>query len=263
MVSNSSLIGVRLPLAPQIASLTTTMLAQESVSPRELGEQPTSGGARPGPVNAVPGLRAPGIMPVELTIKAIELDATIEQQQIENGVMQNPSGPFVVAWYKETGRLGEEQNNVVLAGHLDYWDVGPAIFYDIWKLESGNKLHITGKNGSVFVYKVERSPTTKPPISIPPPSRKSSDPPKTKASPSSPAAAPSITTAANTNPASSSAATASPASRSSLASPWITPFGSVASPFMATVDRNYSAFHKPVCRLCSQHSSWQLGAGPP
>jgi LPXTG-site transpeptidase (sortase) family protein len=156
MVSTSSLAGVRLPLAPQVvAHRMSTLLAQESVSPRELGEQPTSGGARPGPVNAVPGLRAPGVMPVELAIKVIDLDAAIEQQEIEDGVMQNPSGPFVVAWYKETGRLGETHNNVVLAGHLDYWDVGPAVFYDIWKLESGNKIHVTGKNGAVFVYKVE------------------------------------------------------------------------------------------------------------
>lgn len=143
MVSKSYLVGLIMPLA------------QESVSPRELGEQPTSGGARPGPVNAVPGLRAPGIMPVALSVEAIDLEADIEQQQIEDGVMQNPSGPFVVAWYKETGRLGETRNNVVLAGHLDYWDVGPAIFYDIWKLEPGDKIDVTGKNGAVFVYKVD------------------------------------------------------------------------------------------------------------
>ena len=77
MVSKSSLAGVRLPLAPEIARHPIVLFAQESVSPRELGEQPTSGGARPGPVNAVPGLRAPGVLPVELTIKAIDLDATI------------------------------------------------------------------------------------------------------------------------------------------------------------------------------------------
>jgi LPXTG-site transpeptidase (sortase) family protein len=155
MVSTVSFAGVRLPLAPQVAALPVALTAQESVSPRQLGEQPTFGGARPGPVNAVPGLRAPGVMPIALRIDAIELDAEIEQQQIENGVMQNPSGPFVVAWYRETGRLGEKQNNVVLAGHLDYWDVGPAIFYDLWKLEPGNKIDVTGKNGAVFVYKVE------------------------------------------------------------------------------------------------------------
>ncbi len=155
MGSRSSLIGVRLPLAPRVAALPAPWLAQQSVSPRELGEQPTSGGARPGPVDAVPGLRSPGVLPVGLRIEAIDLDASIEQQQIENGVMLNPSGPFVVAWYKETGRLGEQHNNVVLAGHLDYWDVGPAVFYDIWKLESGNKIDVTGKNASTFVYKVE------------------------------------------------------------------------------------------------------------
>lgn len=155
MVVSSSLSGVRLPLAPQVKHLPTHLFAQESIAPRELGEQPTFGGARPGPVNAVPGLRTPGMLPVSLHIEAIELDADIEQQKIEDGVMQNPSGPFVVAWYKETGRLGEERNNIVLAGHLDYWDVGPAIFYDLWKLEEGNKVQVTGKTGAVFIYKVD------------------------------------------------------------------------------------------------------------
>ena len=155
MVAASSLIGVRLPLASGVDTGPVRLLAQGTVAPRELGEQPTCGGARPGPVDAVPGLRAPGILPIGLSIAAIELDASIEQQQIENGVMLNPSGPFVVAWYKETGRLGEERNNVVLAGHLDYWDVGPAIFYDIWKLEPGDKIDVTGKNGAHFIYKVE------------------------------------------------------------------------------------------------------------
>jgi len=30
--------------------------------------------------------------------------------------MLNPSGPYIVSWYRETGRLGEN-DNVVLAGH--------------------------------------------------------------------------------------------------------------------------------------------------
>ncbi len=152
MIAKGSFSGVALPFSSRVA----LVLAQSStVSPKELGEQPTSGGARPGPVNAVPGLRSPGVLPVGLRIEAIELDATIEQQHIEDGVMQNPSGPFVVAWYKETGRLGEEDNNVVLAGHLDYWDVGPAIFYDVWKLEEGDRIEVVGKNDAVFVYAVD------------------------------------------------------------------------------------------------------------
>lgn len=154
MVSRVSFAGVRLPLAP-MAAVSADLLAQQAVAPRELGEQPTSGGARPGPVNAVPGLRAPGVLPVGLRIESIDLDAAIEQRQIEDGVMQNPSGPFVVAWYKETGRLGEAQNNVVLAGHLDYWDVGPAVFYDVGKVQPGDKIQVTGKNGAVFVYRAD------------------------------------------------------------------------------------------------------------
>lgn len=151
MVAKGSLAGVSLPVSARVVAA----LAQGTVAPKELGEQPTSGGARPGPVNAVPGLRPPGVLPVGLRIETIALDATIEQQQIEDGVMQNPSGPFVVAWYKEPGRLGEEENNVVLAGHLDYWDVGPAIFYDLGKLEEGDRVEVIGKNGATYVFSVD------------------------------------------------------------------------------------------------------------
>jgi LPXTG-site transpeptidase (sortase) family protein len=128
--------------------------AQETVAPRQLGEEPSYGGVRPGPVGTVPGVRKPGVLPVALRIQSVNIDAPIEQQQIKDGVMQNPTGPFVVAWYKETGRLGE-LNNMVLAGHLDYWDVGPAVFYDVWKVKEGDRIEVLGKNDKIYVYEVE------------------------------------------------------------------------------------------------------------
>ena len=69
MVAKGSFVGVELPFSARAAAV----LAQSStVAPRELGEQPTSGGSRPGPVNAVPGLRSPGVLPVGLRIETIE-----------------------------------------------------------------------------------------------------------------------------------------------------------------------------------------------
>src|SRR5688572_1544502 len=109
----------------------------ERVSPRQLGELPSTGAGRPGPIGILPGSVRAGVLPVALRIDAVDIEAPIEEQEIVDGVMQNPSGPFVVSWYKETGRLGEQNNNVVLAGHLDYWDVGEAVFYDVWQLEEG------------------------------------------------------------------------------------------------------------------------------
>jgi sortase (surface protein transpeptidase) len=68
--------------------------------------------------------------------------------------MQDPTGPWVVSWYKETAKLGEVGNSV-MAGHLDYWDVGPAVFYNITKLTKGDPINITGDDGQNYVYLVD------------------------------------------------------------------------------------------------------------
>ena len=128
--------------------------AQDTVFPRELGELPTTGGLRPGPVGQLPGSVRAGVLPVALRIDAVDIEAPIEQQEIIDGVMQNPSGPFVVSWYKETGRLGEV-NNLVLAGHLDYWDVGEAVFYNVWKLEPGQTIQVLGEDDEIYEFEVD------------------------------------------------------------------------------------------------------------
>lgn len=129
--------------------------AQDPVEGTQLGEPTTLGGVRPGPMGADPEpLRKRGVQPVAIQIQKAEVDTQVEQQEIIDGVMQNPSGPFVVAWYRGTGRLGED-DNVVLAGHYDYWDVGAAIFYNLPKLAEGDEIDVTGEDGVVYTYKVE------------------------------------------------------------------------------------------------------------
>ncbi|MGE3799291.1 MAG: class F sortase [Thermomicrobiales bacterium] len=151
MVRRLMLLTVVLFIAGGLAPVGT--LAQ-GVAPRELGEMPTTGGLRPGPAGELPGSVRAGIIPVALRIEAVDIEAPIEQQKIIDGVMQDPSGPFVVSWYQETGRLGET-NNLVLAGHLDYWDVGEAVFYNVWKLEPGQVIQVLGENDEIFEFEVD------------------------------------------------------------------------------------------------------------
>ena len=129
--------------------------AQDPIEGSQLGEPTTLGGVRPGPMGAEPEeFRKRGVLPVAITIEKAQVDAQVEQQEIIDGVMQNPSGPFVVAWYRGTGRLGED-DNVVLAGHYDYWDVGPAIFYNLPQMTEGDPIELTGEDGTVYTYTVE------------------------------------------------------------------------------------------------------------
>lgn len=131
-----------------------TAEAQDVVGPRQVGELPTSGGVRPGPAGAFPGEERSGVLPMAIQIERAQVDAPIEEQEIIDGVMQNPSGPFVVSWYKETGRLGEI-NNVVLSGHLNYWDVAEAVFFYVAELQEGDVIEVLGKDDEVYSYEVE------------------------------------------------------------------------------------------------------------
>jgi LPXTG-site transpeptidase (sortase) family protein len=94
------------------------------------------------------------VTPIAIKIAKAQVDAEVEQQEIIDGVMQDPSGPFVVAWYRGTGRLGED-DNVVMSGHLDYWDVGQAVFYYVGELAEGDEIEVTGEDDVVYTYTVD------------------------------------------------------------------------------------------------------------
>ena len=98
-------------------------------------EIPTTGVRRPGPIVAVAsgsGVRR-GVTPVAIQIAKAGVDAPIETGAIIDGMMQDPTGPWVVAWYDDLAALGEG-GNAVMAGHVDYWDTGPAVFYNLVEL---------------------------------------------------------------------------------------------------------------------------------
>jgi LPXTG-site transpeptidase (sortase) family protein len=124
-----------------------------------IGEVPTTGAARPGP--SVPyapssSVRFHGVRPIAIRIPSIQVDSEIERRPIIDGDMQDPTGPFIVAWYGATGRLGLP-GNAVLAGHVDYAGVGPAVFARIGELVEGDRIELTGEDVNVYRYAVEWS----------------------------------------------------------------------------------------------------------
>lgn len=67
--------------------------------------------------------------------------------------MLDPSSSFVVAWYRASGRIGSG-DNIVMAGHLDYWDVGPAVFYNVPSLQPGALIEVGTQSGASYSYTV-------------------------------------------------------------------------------------------------------------
>jgi hypothetical protein len=123
-----------------------------------VGEMPSAGALRPGPIgqdSPLPTAANPSA-PAQITVENAGIDAQIETMEIVNGVMQNPTGPWVVAWYRQTATLGE-QGNVVLAGHVDYWNVGPSVFFNLRDLVAGDVITLTGEDGRSYDYAMEWS----------------------------------------------------------------------------------------------------------
>jgi hypothetical protein len=119
------------------------------------GEVPTFGGQRPGPFNRPPAQpdTLPGVAPTGLRVELIGIDAAIEELEVVAGQMQDPTGPWVVGWYPALGQLG--RGNVVMAGHIDYWNVGPSVFYDIAALAPGDPVDVLGDDGQTYGFNVE------------------------------------------------------------------------------------------------------------
>jgi LPXTG-site transpeptidase (sortase) family protein len=81
-----------------------------------------------------------------------------------NGQMGDPQGAFQVIWYDFAGsygpsyggRPGNPGANIVMAGHVDYIGVGPAVFYSIANLAPGDIITIHSSTGS-YNYAVQWS----------------------------------------------------------------------------------------------------------
>jgi sortase (surface protein transpeptidase) len=134
-----------------------------------LSEVPTTGARRPGPVIlAASRVASPepapqpveGVAPIALQVDSVGVDAPIELGNVTDGVMQDPSGPWVVSWYEPLGKVGEG-GNVVMAGHVDYYNSGPdgtpgpAVFWDVRDLPEGDIIRVVGEDGKNYEYAVQ------------------------------------------------------------------------------------------------------------
>src|SRR5918993_259657 len=143
------------PQAPPRAAGATPPAGSIGIRPTGVGEVPSTGTRRPGPANVdLERMRSDIVAPIGLAIETAGIDAGIEALRVVDGAMQDPSGPWVVAWYENLGALGTI-GNIVMAGHIDYWNVGPAVFYNLSTLEPGDEIVVTGDDGKTYPFAVE------------------------------------------------------------------------------------------------------------
>lgn len=91
--------------------------------------------------------------PVEIVIPAINVDAKVEQVSIVNGAMGTPQNAWNVGWYPQLAWPGA-YSNVVIAGHRDWWGIGPTVFYNLPSLAPGNMIYLISADGKGATYRI-------------------------------------------------------------------------------------------------------------
>ena len=88
----------------------------------------------------------------ELVIDKLGVNAPVSMFGVDDKLV--PEVPYTatdVAWYDFSARPGTG-GNAVFAGHVT-WN-GPAVFYDLDKLEKGDEVRLQGYDGTKVVYRV-------------------------------------------------------------------------------------------------------------
>ncbi|ANU11800.1 Peptidase C60 sortase A and B [Planococcus antarcticus DSM 14505] len=98
--------------------------------------------------NPINGLKRSGIQPTSLKIPAINLEAQVQHLgKTETGEMAVPDNIEDVSWFSPGYQPGQN-GRAVIAGHVDGVD-GPAIFWDLSKLQLGDEVVVQNKDKSL------------------------------------------------------------------------------------------------------------------
>ncbi|MCA0992589.1 class F sortase [Pseudalkalibacillus hwajinpoensis] len=94
-----------------------------------------------------------GIIPAQLSIPAIQVDAKVEHVgQLPDGQMDVPKDESNVGWYQPGAKPGD-RGNAVLAGHVDN-KTGPSVFFHLGDLEAGDLVTVTDEQGLAYDFEV-------------------------------------------------------------------------------------------------------------
>jgi len=94
---------------------------------------------------------------VRIEIPALGVEAPVVSLGVlEGGVMESPHTPTDVGWYRFSAQPGTV-GNAVFAGHVDYINYGPAVFYYLRDLEPGDVIRVMLEDGTAVAYEVVSS----------------------------------------------------------------------------------------------------------
>lgn len=112
-----------------------------------------------GATSSAPAYSQPAL---RLVIPAVGIDAAIEYVSYEpDKSMQTPRNPLNVGWFRYSAQPGEV-GNAVIAGHLDWYTIGPAVFWKLNNLRPGDLIYVVSALGNRQTFKVTELATYSP-----------------------------------------------------------------------------------------------------
>lgn len=134
-------------------SVEAVQISEASTIVEETPQEATTG--QSAPLTA----QAPLPMPVpvrssRIVIPRLNVDApTVVLGLDPKGVMESPRGPMEVGWYNFSSKANGG-GNIVMSGHADYRNYGPAVFARLRELQTGDVVQLLLADQSVATYRV-------------------------------------------------------------------------------------------------------------
>ncbi|MDO8604303.1 MAG: sortase [bacterium] len=96
-------------------------------------------------------------VPTRIIIPDINVDAVVEGMGVTPlGAMDSPKGPTTAGWFNLGKRPGE-QGSAVISGHYGWKNGIPAVFDNLKKLKTGDKIYVVDAQGTTTVFIVRES----------------------------------------------------------------------------------------------------------
>ena len=93
--------------------------------------------------------------PARILLPKLGVDAPIVLLGVlPDGAMESPSKPLDVAWYTFSAKPGQP-GNVVMSGHVDFVNYGPAVFARLDEMRLGDEVAVQLENGAILKYLVQ------------------------------------------------------------------------------------------------------------
>ncbi|MCL5784228.1 MAG: sortase [Patescibacteria group bacterium] len=143
------LLGLRfIPQARQVNQSQSTVPVVSTSVPQPVQDQ-----NKPEPAVKAVEVK-PAAEPQTLSIPKLGVNAAVESVgQDRSGRMDVPTGVDNVGWYSLGYKPGEK-GNAVIDGHLDAVTGAPAVFYYLDRLQPGDQVIVTDKNGKDLTFEV-------------------------------------------------------------------------------------------------------------